>query len=762
MIKARPGQERFASMKKFETFSSGVPDKERNHRYKLKFLNSVLLLVGAGAFLMGFIRWQASMVMGGIDFGFAGFCLVLLAYAYRHPAKVEQMSSVVLVITFALFMVVYVMAPYNTMRLSLFFLLLSGAFFLKGRNSGRIWLYVILLSIIAVHVLPYVDTGYSHIDIFSTCLYLIALFFVLENYHAFRESKSTIEGGQEVERLTEQRWRHALEGSGDAVWDWTPESGEFHYSRRFAEMLGYGDGEFGEHAEHFFRIIHPDDVLRIKGELQDYLQRNMGHYVSEMRVACKDGGWKWLLCRGTAIRHDAAQVRIVGTFTDITLIKQHEKQLEHIAHFDALTGIPNRLLLADRLQQALAHSKRDGSILAVCYLDLDGFKFVNDTMGHEAGDKVLIEVTKRIKGSIREDDTVARLGGDEFAVLLLGLHAAEECSASLNRLLEAISQPIEIRDKLFEVSASIGVATYPGDDHDADTLLRHADQAMYSAKQSGKNRFYLYDAENDQRARTHHELLRRLKLAMERNELELHYQPKVDLRSRHMAGAEALIRWRDPERGLLPPSEFLHEIEGTTLEVELGDWVVAAAFAQLALWHGAGLPMELSINISARHLQAKDFAWKLKRKMLRYPGLPRGSLQVEVLETAALEDIPRVSDTIERCRKLGISFALDDFGTGYSSLSYLGRLPVDTLKIDQSFIRDMMHDAGDRAIVQGVIALAKAFDRRIVAEGVESEELFHELVKMGCEYGQGYGIARPMRASELPAWLEKWNRTPFR
>lgn len=736
---------------------------ERDHKYKFNFLSSVLVLDGLVAFVMGFMRWQASVTMGMIDFSFAGLCLALLVYIYRHPGKVEQMSSIVLVFSFGLFFAIYVMAPYNTMRLSLFFLLLSGAFFLKGRNAGRVWLCIILLTIVTVHVLPYFNTGYSLLDIFSTSLYLITLSFIFESYEAFKESKTASEDEQEVMRLTEERWRHALEGSGDAVWDWTPETGEFHYSRRFAEILGYSYGEFGEHAEQFFKIVHPDDEHRVRDELQDYLKRNAGHYVSEMRLACQDTSWKWLLCRGTAIRHDLAggPVRMVGTFTDITLIKQHEKQLEHIAHFDALTGIPNRLLLADRLQQALAHSKRDGSILAVCYLDLDGFKLVNDTMGHEAGDKVLIEVTSRIKDSIRGDDTVARLGGDEFAVLLLGLRAPDECEASLNRLLEAISQPIEIKNKLFEVSASIGVAIYPSDDHDADTLLRHADQAMYSAKQSGKNRYYLYDAENDQRTRVQHEFLRRLALALGRNEFELYYQPKVDMRTLRLVGAEALIRWHHPERGLLAPAEFLYAIEGSILEVELGDWVVAAALAQLEAWHQAGLPMELSINISGRHLQAKDFAWKLKRKMLHYANLPKGSLQIEVLETAALEDIPRVSDTIERCRRIGVSFALDDFGTGYSSLSYLGRLPVDTLKIDQSFIRDMMHDNGDRAIVQGVIALAKAFDRKIVAEGVESEELFRALVEMGCEYGQGYGIARPMPANELPAWLERWNSAPF-
>lgn len=750
-------------MKKSGSFNLIFFRDERDQKYKFIFLSSVLLLDGIVAFVMGFFRWPISSVMGAIDFVFAGLCFALLAYVRRHREKAEESGSIALVLSYLMFLAIYILAPYNTMRLSLFFLLISAAFFLKGRRAGRIWLGASLLTIVGVWALPYFNIGYSGIDIFSTCLYLFAFFYIFENYESFKESQMANKGEQEVLRLTEERLRHALEGSGDAVWDWKPQSGEFHYSSRFAEMLGYAEGEFGNQVERFFRIIHSDDILRFQDELQAYLRRNAGHFVSEVRLVCKDGSSKWMLCRGTVTRRDdeAVPVLMVGTFSDITLLKQHEKQLEHIAHYDALTGIPNRVLFADRLQQALAHTKREGSNLAVCYLDLDGFKLVNDTMGHEAGDKVLVEVTQRIKQTIRGDDTVARLGGDEFAVLLLGLNAAVECSASLNRLLEAISQPIEIRNKLFEVSASIGVALFPGDDHDADTLLRHADQAMYSAKQSGKNRYYIYDAENDQRARMHHEFLRRIELALENREFELYYQPKVDMRTLQLVGAEALIRWNHPERGLISPAEFLPEIEGTKLEVVLGDWVVAAALAQLEQWRLAGLPMELSINISARHLQASDFTWKLKRKLLRYKNLPKGSLQIEVLETAALEDIPGAINTIERCRNLGITFALDDFGTGYSSLSYLGRLPVDTLKIDQSFIRDMLLDKGDRAIVQGVIALAKAFDRRIVAEGVETEELFRALLEMGCEYGQGYGIARPMQASRLPAWLEKWNNTPF-
>ena len=751
-------------MKKSGSFNLNFFDDERGVDYKVSFLNGVFLLSGVIAFIMGFIRWQASVAVGVIDFGFAAICFALLAYLQRHRDRVDLLGWAALVLSFALFVALYILAPYNTMRLSLFFLLLSAVFFLKGRSTGRLWLAGIMLTIVTIHFLPYFDTGYSHIDVFTTCLYLFALFIIFENYETFKESQRAIEDEQEILRLTEERWRHALEGAGDAVWDWQPATGEFHYSRRFAEMLGYSEGELGDKAEQIFAIVHPDDEARVREELRTYLKRDAGHYVSEMRLVGKDGGWKWLLCRGTVSRRDEAGLPLlmVGTLSDITLLKQHERQLEHIAHYDALTGIPNRVLLADRLQQALAHTKREGHILAVCYLDLDGFKLVNDTMGHEAGDKVLIEVTRRIKETIRGDDTVARLGGDEFVVLLLGLRAAEECSASLNRLLEAISQPIEINDRLFEVSASIGVALYPNDNHDADTLLRHADQAMYAAKQAGKSRYFLYDAENDQRARSHQEFLRRLASGLHNNEFELFFQPKVEMRTLRLVGAEALIRWRHPERGLLLPAEFLPAIEGTTLEVDLGDWVVAAALAQLDKWHKSGMPLELSINISAGHLQAKDFAWKLKRKMLRYPQLPTGSLQIEVLETAALEDIPRASDAIERCRKIGISFALDDFGTGYSSLSYLGRLPVDTLKIDQSFIRDMLEDKGDRAIVQGVIALAKAFDRRIVAEGIETEELFHALVEMGCEYGQGFGIARPMPAAELAAWLQRWNGAPFR
>ncbi|MDP2825527.1 MAG: EAL domain-containing protein [Sulfuritalea sp.] len=444
---------------------------------------------------------------------------------------------------------------------------------------------------------------------------------------------------------------------------------------------------------------------------------------------------------------------IVGLAADHTERMEHQKQLEHIAHYDALTGMPNRVLLADRLSQALARAKRDKGLLAVCHLDLDGFKPVTDRFGHDAGDKVLVEVTRRIREAVREDDTVARLGGDEFVVLLVGLEATEECVGSLHRLLEGIKQPIAMNGAVLNVSASIGVALYPEDEQDAETLLRHAHQAMCLAKQSGRNRYHLFDAASDLRARSHHELLQQIRHGLAHGEFELYYQPKVELRTRRLVGAEALIRWNHPQRGPLLPTDFMRTVENTELEIELGDWVVETAIEQLRQWQQGGFEIEVSINISAAHLQSSGFVNKLTEGARRCGVMAcLHRLQIEVLETAALEDIASIGALIKACREFGVGFALDDFGTGYTSIAYLSKLDVDTLKIDQSFVHDMQHSKGDHAIVQGIIALARAFDMRIVAEGVETEAHYQALLQMGCEVGQGHGIARPMPAADLVRW----------
>jgi diguanylate cyclase (GGDEF)-like protein/PAS domain S-box-containing protein len=452
---------------------------------------------------------------------------------------------------------------------------------------------------------------------------------------------------------------------------------------------------------------------------------------------------------------DGTVLRNVAVFSDISRFKEHEAELSRVAHFDALTGIPNRVLLADRMKQAIAQASREQNMMAVCYLDLDGFKPVNDDMGHDAGDRVLIEIAKRIESCIRGGDTVARLGGDEFVVLLLGQEKGETSVAMIERMLSSISRPIVVDGGTVTLSASIGVSIYPLDDADPDTLLRHADQAMYLAKQSGKNCFHIYDVALDRHGKELHAFLQSIRYGLENEQFELYYQPKVDLRTKELVGAEALIRWKHPERGLLPPAEFLRQIDNTELDIQLGEWVTATALAQLSHWRKAGLDIEVSINISGYHMESAGFVGKLQQQLAAYPDMPQGKLQIEVLETVALNDTAIVRGIIESCRQLGIGFALDDFGTGYSSLSYLSSLPVDTLKIDQSFVRDMLVDKGDMAIVQGIIALARAFDRNTVAEGIETEEHYQALLDMGCEVGQGYVIVRPMPAGDLINWRDR-------
>jgi diguanylate cyclase (GGDEF)-like protein/PAS domain S-box-containing protein len=481
------------------------------------------------------------------------------------------------------------------------------------------------------------------------------------------------------------------------------------------------------------------------------------HWSGELWNRDKNGSIYAALTSISVVRNDQGDIdHFIGLFADITPLKNHEYDLERIAHFDPLTGIPNRVLLADRLAQAIAHAQRSGNMMAVCYLDLDGFKPVNDQFGHEVGDQLLIEISLRIKDCLRAADTVARIGGDEFVLLLLDVSDIKECEAVLERILSAVAEPAMIAGNPLSVSASLGFTVYPNDVADADILMRHADQAMYVAKQRGKNRYHLFDQELDRMAVARGETLARIESALLNNEFVLYFQPKVNMRLGKVLGAEALIRWQHPERGLLPPSAFLPDIEGTDLVVAIGNWVLSTALEHLENWQKMGLNIFVSINIAPRHLLHHDFYKILKAGFDNHPLLHPECLELEILETAALEDIGRVSAVMKECQKLGVSFALDDFGTGYSSLTYLKALPAETLKIDQSFVRDMLRDPEDLAIVEGIIKLTSTFRRKVIAEGVETAEHGLLLLKLGCDNAQGYGIARPMPADALPEWITSW------
>jgi diguanylate cyclase (GGDEF)-like protein/PAS domain S-box-containing protein len=460
----------------------------------------------------------------------------------------------------------------------------------------------------------------------------------------------------------------------------------------------------------------------------------------------------------SVVRDKAGQLQhYIGVFSDITHLKAHEAELTRIAHYDVLTGIPNRRLLTDRLEQAIARSRRSGKSVAVCFLDLDGFKAINDRHGHDAGDQLLIVLASRMKEALREGDTLARVGGDEFVAVLLDLADFAASLPLLGRLLAAAAHPVQVGNVLLQVSASIGVSFYPQTpDADPDQLFRQADQAMYQAKLAGKNRYHLFDTEQDNSVRSRHESLERIRRALADQEFVLYYQPKVNMRTGKVIGAEALIRWQHPQQGILPPAVFLPIIEDHPLSTAVGEWVIDAALTQMERWRLAGLDIPVSVNIGARQLQQAGFVDRLRDILSAHPQIRPGDLELEVLETSALEDLAGVSVVIEACRQLGVLFALDDFGTGYSSLTYLKRLPVTQLKIDQSFVRDMLEDPDDLAILEGVLGLAVAFRREVIAEGVETMEHGQMLLQLGCELAQGFGIARPMPGADFPGWAEAW------
>ena len=482
-----------------------------------------------------------------------------------------------------------------------------------------------------------------------------------------------------------------------------------------------------------------------------------GHWRGEIWNRRKDGEVYPEMVTISAVKDTEGEVQhYVSLSTDISEIKLNEGKLERIAHYDLLTNLPNRVLLAKRLNQAITHSQLQHNSLAVAFIDLDGFKAINDHYGHDIGDQFLVEVSTSLKGSLRAGDTIARIGGDEFIIIMVNLGEFSDCEHVLNRLLKSASTPVNIADAVMQVSASIGVTVFPQDNADAELLIRHADQAMYVAKQAGKNRYHQFDLEQDNAINTYNKSIDNVRIALNRNEFVLHYQPKVNMNSGEVIGVEALIRWEHPDSGLIPPLEFLPAIEGHSVSLQVGEWVINAALSQISYWQKQGISLPVSVNISAHQLQQDNFTSRLKALLAAHPDVDPGYLELEILETSALQDTFQVSSTMNACHDLGVSFALDDFGTGYSSLTYLKRLPTYLIKIDQSFVRDMLDDTDDFAIVEGVVGLAKTFKREVIAEGVESVEHGVALIRLGCLLAQGYGIAKPMPASQIPKWQSTW------
>ncbi|MCH8477034.1 MAG: EAL domain-containing protein [Wenzhouxiangella sp.] len=453
-------------------------------------------------------------------------------------------------------------------------------------------------------------------------------------------------------------------------------------------------------------------------------------------------------------------MRYLGMFFDITHLKDYQQHLEKVAHFDPLTGLPNRTLLTDRLRQALAQADQRGSEVMVAYIDIDSFKSINDQYGHTHGDECLRQVGHRLQEIVRSSDTVARLGGDEFVLIVHGRDHALDSAKLLQRVLATVSTPCPVDKAEISMTVSIGATLYPQTQPmEADQLLRQADQAMYQAKQQGRNRIHFFDAEMERAHARRMALIGELRQALDRGELLLHYQPKIDLLNDQVMGVEALIRWQHPERGLLGPSAFLPALEGNELAHAVGHWVMQQSLADLAQWQYQGLELELSFNVSAQHLLRDGFTDVLADCLDRYPGIEGSRLTIEFLETGILDDIDAGKEVTQACHRLGINIALEDFGTGFSSLSHLKHLPLKQIKIDRSFVRGMLDDPEDLAIIEGVINLARAFDLDVLAEGVETIDQATTLIKLGCCQFQGYLFARPMPAESVRDWVRNWPGT---
>ena len=542
-----------------------------------------------------------------------------------------------------------------------------------------------------------------------------------------------------------------------------------YVSENVESGFGHAPEAFLSDPRFWIRQVHEDDrarVLQARSTIEEAKE-----VVSEYRFRTASGEYRWISDQVRLLRDGRGQpIELVGCMIDITQRRRAEEKVRYLAYFDSLTGLPNRSLMKELLEQALANSVRYQRPLAVLFLDIDRFKRINDTLGHDVGDTVLREVAKRLLGCVRASDLVARkgdvgeavtdqavsrLGGDEFVVILGEVNSTEDAATAAARIAAALAAPVQLAHEEITISASIGISVYPGDGDDAETLLKHADAAMYQAKEEGRNRHRFFTSALNERASRRFALESRLRKAVERCDFVLHYQPKVDVRRRKVVGMEALLRWREPEEGLIPPAEFIPLAEENGLILPIGEWVLHEACRQLVAWRDAGLPpLSVAVNLSAAQFKQPRLVERISR-LLSETGLDPTALELELTESVLVEDTAASAMILNTLKELGVSVSIDDFGTGYSSLAYLKRFPLNALKVDRSFVRDITTDPNDAAIVSATIALAHNLRLRVVAEGVEQRIQVDILRAQGCDEAQGYFFSPPLPATEFVDWLRR-------
>jgi diguanylate cyclase (GGDEF)-like protein/PAS domain S-box-containing protein len=556
-----------------------------------------------------------------------------------------------------------------------------------------------------------------------------------------------------------RRYALAAVGAHDGLWDWDLAAGRVYYSPRWKEIVGCAEAEIGAAPEEWLNRIHPDDRARVEAELFRTGEPSGSLMEAEHRVAHAGGGWRWVLARGVRVVDRAGTVvRMAGSQSDISERKRFEEQLLHDALHDSLTGLPNRGLFLDRLERAIAYAQRRPAFqFAVIFLDLDRFKLVNDRVGHVAADAVLVALARRLEACLRAGDSVARIGGDEFALLVQDV---EDPTIVAQRILQELRRPFEGSGQELHLSASMGIAISSTGFTRPEDALRNADAAMYRAKARGRARYEIADAELHARSLEQLKLEGQLRDAVDGGELRLHFQPVVVMETREVVGFEALVRWEHPEHGLRPPDDFIPLAEQTGIIMALGRWALREGCRQMQEWRTAypfAEELWLSVNLSSRQFLHPQLEEEI-HGALAETGLPPTLLRLEITESVILDDAVAVGAILHRLREVGIRVAIDDFGTGYSSLSYLHRLPLDTLKIDRSFVQQMHVDPALEAVIQTVISLSGTLRLDTVAEGVETDAESAALQRMGCRIGQGFLFSEPLTPGDAARLLDETQR----
>lgn len=539
-------------------------------------------------------------------------------------------------------------------------------------------------------------------------------------------------------------------------WDWNLLTGNVFWSNEVYRIFGLDSQTFDLNYDAFLAQIHPEDRFMVDEAVRKTLTEGSSYDIDH-RIVCPDGSVRHVHEQGQVIYgEDGEPVRMSGTVLDVTARKRVEltiseknDHLNYLANYDSLTGLPNRYFFQNRLERAIGRAERSGDQLALLFLDLDLFKKVNDSLGHQVGDLLLQKVAKRLSGIFRSVDTVARFGGDEFVIILEQISSTENVARTAQKVLSALEQPFVIDEQFFYISASIGISLYSLNTDDVESLQKRADVAMHSAKDKGRNNYQFYSSEMDDRA---HELLlleNDLRRALENDQLLLHYQPQLDLSSKQIIGLEALVRWRHPDKGMISPADFIPLAEDTGLIIPIGEWILRKACAQSRALQEAGVPpLRMCVNISMRQFKAPGFP-ELVALILRETGIDSKLLELEITESIAMENVSETISRLTILKDMGVRLAIDDFGTGYSSLSYLKCLPITTIKIDKAFVDDILTDEYDSALVKAIQAVAQSLSLEVVVEGVETKEQMQVLCKLECKLMQGFLFSRPLPADDV-------------